>query len=206
MAAQDVAGEGGPLALSQQRLDDAIHCLVDPIPIWDGGTCRWSDSLYSRLRAALRGRGGAGIRVVPGSRAPCSVAALELLVAVDSCTERWEPGKGDTVDRLHRLAGRGWRPQDTTVMDGIAARLERWTVDAAQLVGDTAVSVPLRLPCPVCGSRFAYRRNSGGETVRTDALTVAEDGCVCAACRAVWEPAEFHFLARLLGCEALPTA
>lgn len=101
--------EDGPLALAQQRLDDAVHALADAIPVWDGGTCRWSDSLYSRLRAALRGRGGAGIRVVPGSRAPCSMRALELLVAVDSSVERWEPGKGDTTDRLHRLAGRGWR-------------------------------------------------------------------------------------------------
>ena len=163
-----------------------------------------SDSLYVRLRAALRGRGrGAGVRLVPGSRAPCSVAALELLVAVDTSVERRELGKGDTTDRL---AGRGWRPQDTAVMDDIAARLERWTVDAAQLVGDTTVSVALRLPCPSCGSRFTYRRNSSGETVRTDALKVSENGCDCSACGAVWEPAEFHWLARLLGCEALPTA
>ncbi|MGD9621986.1 MAG: hypothetical protein AB7G47_13190 [Mycolicibacterium sp.] len=204
MAIPEVAD--GPLALSQQRLDDAVHALADPIPVWDHGTCRWSDSLYTRLRGALRGRkGGGGIRMVAGSRAPCSVAALDLLVAVDSCTERWEPGKGTAVDRLHRLTGRGWRPQDSATMDDISSQIERWTVDAAKLVGDAAVSVALRLPCPRCGARFAYRRTSGGETVRTDALKVSEDGCECAACKAVWQPAEFHWLARLLGCEALPS-
>lgn len=171
--------------------------------LWMG---RWSDSLYVRLPGALRGPGGGGVRTVPGSRAPCSVSDLELLVAVDTSVERWEPGKGDTTDRLHRLAGRGWRPQDTAVMDDIAARLERWTLDAAQLVGDTAVSVPLRLPCPVCGSRFVYRRNIGGEQVRADALKASEGGCDCSACGAGWTRAEFHCLARLLGCEALPTA
>ncbi|MCH9642662.1 MAG: hypothetical protein K0U70_03915 [Actinomycetia bacterium] len=50
----------GPLALSQQRLDDAVHALADPIPVWGGGTCRWSDSLYFRLRAALRWGGYPG--------------------------------------------------------------------------------------------------------------------------------------------------
>lgn len=132
------------------------------------------------------------------------MAALDLLVAIDMCAERWEPGKGDKVDRLHRLAGRGWRPQDTAAMDDIAARLKRWAIDAAQLVGDTTVSVPLLLPCPVCAARFTYRRNSGGETVRTDALKVSEDSCDCSGCGAVWEPVEFHWLARLPGCPSLP--
>lgn len=58
-------------------------------------------------------------------------------------------------------------------MDDIAARLERWTVDAAQLVGDVSVSVsvsvPLRLPCLVCGARFADRQKAG-ETGCTDGL------------------------------------
>ena len=196
----------GPLALSQIRLEDAVHALADAIPVWDRGVCRWSDSLYVRLRGALHGRlEGAG-GGVGGSRTPCAVGALDVLVAVDCCVARWEPGKGDTVDRLHRLVGRGWRPQDCDVIDGMCRQLERWTLDAAQLVGDAPVSVALRMPCPSCGTRFSYRRNSGGETLRTDALRVSEDGCSCSACDAAWTPDQFHWLARLLGCDALPTA
>ncbi len=205
VTAQDVVDEDGPLALSQHRLDDAVHGLADPIPVWSHGVCRWSESLYARLRQALRGRQGAGgVRLVAGSRAPCSVVALDLVVAVDCCVERWEPGKGDTVDRLHRLVDRGWRPQDVAAMDAISGQLERWVVEASQLLGDETTVVSLRMPCPACGSRYSYRRSSSGETVRSDALRVSEDGCDCLACGANWPPQEFHWLARLLGCDELP--
>ncbi|MGD9618667.1 MAG: hypothetical protein AB7G47_01820 [Mycolicibacterium sp.] len=57
--------EDGPLMPSQQRTDDALHALADPIPLWSHGVCRWSDSLYARLRGALRGRrAGGGVRLV----------------------------------------------------------------------------------------------------------------------------------------------
>jgi hypothetical protein len=131
------------------------------------------------------------------------MAALDLLVAIDTCTTRWESGKGGTADRLHRLVGRGWRPGDVAAMDDISARLERWTIEASQLLGDAAVAVALRLPCPTCGSRFVHRHRAG-ESVRSDAMRVSELGAECLACEASWSPDEFHFLARLLGCEALP--
>jgi hypothetical protein len=53
-------------------------------------------------------------------------------------------------------------------------------------------------------ARFAYHRNGDGESVRARALRVAEDGARCGACGAFWEPDRFHWLARLLGCPALP--
>jgi len=195
----------GQLVPARHRLDAVVHALVDEAPMWDHGVCQWTDSIYTRLRRALRGRQGAGgVHLVAGSRAPCSMAALDLVVAIDTCTTRWEPGKGDTVDRLHRLVGRGWRPGDVSLMDGISSQLERWTVEASQLIGDEAPAVALRLPCPSCGQRYVYRRSGSGESVRTDALKVSEDGCECSGCRASWAPDEFHWLARLLGCEALP--
>ncbi len=89
-------------------------------------------------------------------------------------------------------------------MDAISGQLERWVVEASQLLGDETTVVSLRMPCPSCGSRFSYRRNSGGESVRLDALRVSEDGCECLACRANWSPDQFHWLARLLGCDELP--
>ncbi len=76
----------GQLAPAQQRLDAVVHALVDAVPVWDGGGCRWTESVYARLRQALRGRQGAGgVCLVAGSRAPCSIAALDLTVAVDTC-------------------------------------------------------------------------------------------------------------------------
>jgi hypothetical protein len=64
--------------------------------------------------------------------------------------------------------------------------------------------VSLELPCPRCGARFAYRRDSTGESVRVWALRASVDGCMCLACRALWPPDQFDWLARLLGCPALP--
>jgi len=57
---------------------------------------------------------------------------------------------------------------------------------------------------PSCGARFVYRQGAG-ESVRSWALRVSEDGCECSGCRAFWPPEEFHWLARLLGCVPLPS-
>lgn len=161
-----------------------MHALADPVPVWDHGTARWSDAVYTRLRASLGGgRTGAKGWRVASSRAPLRVNVLAL--------------------RLHTLVAAGWRPQDTSLLDDHAADVERWTLSAVELLGDRPPTVSLRLPCPSCGERFTYRR-SAGESVRKWALRVSEDGCECQVCKAFWEPTEFHWLARLLGCEALP--
>jgi len=134
------------------------------------------------------------------------IDVLTLLVAIDTAVAEWEPGeKGGTVDRLHALASRKFRPQDCRLLDDYSGRLEGWVISAAELLGDRALSVPLRLPCPSCGARYA-RRRINGEMTRVDALRLTEGGCECAECRATWTPDAFHFLARLLGCESLPTA
>lgn len=181
-----------------------MHSLVDEVPVWDHGVARWSEPLYTRLRGAVTAR-SAGQRAVAGSRPPLRIDVLNLLVAVDAAVAGWTPGdKGGTADRLRQLTSRGWRPQDTTSMDQISDSIERWVVSASELLGDRAVAVALRMACPVCGQRYTYRRNNAGETVRVDALRVSEGGCDCSACHAGWTPDEFHWLARLLGCEALP--
>ena len=64
--------------------------------------------------------------------------------------------------------------------------------------------VYLEQPCPRCRARFAYHANRAGENVRTRALRVSEDGCTCGECGAFWSPEQFHWLARLLGCQPLP--
>ncbi len=199
--------EDEPLLLARRRLDRAVHGLADVQPHWLNGRVDWSARLYDRLRGALKGsaRGASGRRV-PGSRLPCAAAVLALLVEVDAVVASWEPDAVGTVDKLHKLIGRGWRPQDVSKLDSYSEQLEKWTADASELLGDAPVVVPLRLPCPRCGQRYIYRRSRSEETVRSDALRVSESGAECLGCRAVWEPAEFHWLARLLGCDALPVA
>jgi hypothetical protein len=67
------------------------------------------------------------------------------------------------------------------------------------------VKVYLPMPYPRCEARDAYRRRAdGGELARTTALRVSETGCRCFACGSFWAPSEFGWLARLLGCPALP--
>lgn len=195
--------ESEPLKLSLRRLREAVHALVEPIPVWDGGTCRWSDALYWRLRRSLRGQPRQSGRRVPDSRPPCRTDVLTLLIDIDMTAAEWEPhGKG-TIERLRQIAAQDRRPQDCELLDAYSATVEAWAVRAAELLGDKPPEVALRLPCPSCGVRFIHR-HANGENVRAWALRVSEDGARCQACEATWQPEQFEFLARLLGCPALP--
>lgn len=193
----------GPLVLAKRRLSDAVHALADPIPVWAGGTCRWGDPLYRRLRQTLSvwpTRRGAAQR----SRLPCSVTALALLIDIDGTVAAWTPDeKGDTVVRLHTLTARGWRPQDAATIERHCDDLARWTVAATELLTPEA-KVYLPMACPRCNAKHAYRDNSSGEHVRSRALKVSETGARCLACGSFWPPEQFGWLAQLLGCEALP--
>lgn len=127
---------------------------------------------------------------------------MTLLFDEDATVAGWEPDGNGTLERLRALAGRGWRPQDCDLIDDYCDRLERWVLTGADLL-DRRPVVSLHVPCPRCGARFAYR-DDAGESVRVRVLRVSENGCRCQACQAFWEPSEFHWLARLLGCEPLP--
>jgi hypothetical protein len=81
----------GPLMLTRRRLDAAVHALADPVPAWDGGVCRWSDALYSRLRGAITARTAGRRRVMAGSRAPCRTDVLVWLIEVDTAVAAWTP-------------------------------------------------------------------------------------------------------------------
>ncbi|MGE5697104.1 MAG: hypothetical protein ACM4D3_18300 [Candidatus Sericytochromatia bacterium] len=195
--------DDGPLPLARRRLVDAVHALADPIPVWDGGTCRWSDPLYVRLRQAMQSQRG-GYTRIHSSKLPCRVDVLALLIEVDGTVTRWTPEeKVGTVERLRSLTARGWRPQDCSTIDEYCGQLERWVLAGTDLL-DPAPVVHVRQTCPRCGARFAHRRDGAGELVNVRALRVSENGCTCSACGAFWPPEQFHWLAQLLGCEALP--
>lgn len=137
------------------------------------------------------------------SRLPCHTSVLALLIDTDMTVAEWQPTGQGTVERLHRLRDKSWRPQDCGLLEAHTAQLARWAVTAAELLRDRPPEVALRLPCPSCGRRFFYRQTNG-ESLRTWALRVSEDGARCQACDAAWLPERFEFLARLLGCPALP--
>ena len=113
----------GPLPLAARRLGDAVHALADPVPVWSDGVCRWADPVYLQLRCALTGKPTRRRGLAHGSRSPCSIAVLELLIAMDATVARWEPHGKTTVDRLHQLRAAGWRPQDCDLIDGYCAQL-----------------------------------------------------------------------------------
>lgn len=193
----------GPLALARRQLEHAVAALADPVPVWSDGVCRWADPVYLQLRCALTGKPTRRRGPAHGSRSPCSIAVLELLIAMDATVARWEPHAKSTVDRLHQLAARSFRPQDCGQIDGYCAQLQQWAVVAAELL-DREAKVFLPMPCPRCGARVAYRSSTYGERVRSRALRVTSSGCTCLACGATWGPDQFHWLARLLGCPVLP--
>jgi hypothetical protein len=196
--------DDGPLALSRRQFGRAVAALAEPLPIWDGGAARLVPPVYSRLRGALRGATAQFGRRMPSSRPPCHTRVLSLLVDIDQAAAEWEPDEPDTLARLRAAAERDRRPQDCSLLDGYTARVEGWTLEAVEVLGDKPPEVALRLPCPRCDKRFVYRL-SAGENVRSAALRVSEAGARCLACRASWEPAKLEFLAKLLGLPALPS-
>ncbi len=143
-----------PLHLARRQLGDAVHALADPAPEWVDGVCRWSDSVYVRLRRELAGGKPIGRGAAQRSRAPCSIGVLALLVDIDTTVAAWESDATGTTERLHQLAERGWRPQDCDLLAGYCDRLQRWVVAAAELLGREP-RVSLEVPCPPCEARFA---------------------------------------------------
>jgi len=204
-----IPDEDGSLALASSRLSDAVAALAEPL--WEH--TRQVPPLYDRVRSTLAGgRTGAQGRRVATSRAPLRADILNWLVEVDGSVRLWASEfsefchfgnfpsfKGGTVDRLRALRDLPWRPQDCGLMSRRSRVIERWAVAAAGLVEHTPV-VALEHPCPRCEKRWFYRRDSGGDRVRARALSVSEHGARCGACGAVWPPAEFGWLAQLLGC------
>lgn len=196
----------GSVEQSRRRLADAVHAFADPLPIWDTGECRWLAPMYQRLRDALRCQPRNTGHRPPSSRMPCRGDVLALLVDVDDAAAEWTPKlrDADTPKRLRALAAMPSRPQDCERIDGYTAKLQGWTLTAGELLGDRAPEVALRFPCPSCGRQFVSRTNHG-ERVRTWTLRVSEAGARCLGCDASWQPEQFGFLAKLLGCPELPT-
>lgn len=193
--------EDGNLPQALTRLGDAIHQLFGPKPEWipDQSRTVLVDSPYTQLLDAVSGTQGIG-HSVPRSRPSANIEALDLLIEIEGGFAVWQPAGADTMHRVERLQGRRWRPQDTTRIDVITARINKWVKDIHTLLTDEHRWRLTSSACPRCEKTHVYRKDCAGDTVRTDALQVTATSCTCQACRAVWPAAEFEFLATLIGC------
>lgn len=182
-------------------LHDAIAALIDPRPIMDGNRTLWNDSIYIELRKAIYGHRAGVTRQPSEPQPPVWIDGLDLLVVIDNQTAKWQRnGIGPrhiTVNRLHHIADRKWRPQDSDLITDIATRIKSWIKTYETL---TAEERPKSLPnpCPRCSEKWSWR-TVDGERVKQPALQVTTERCICLSCGATWAPSQFAFLARMLG-------
>lgn len=193
------------LPAAVRALDTATSAMVDPRPERHDRGTSWLDSVYTELRSAIHGHraGGANHRTAE-PQPPLWIDGVDLCREIDSTVKQWEPNAAGhhtpTVNRLHTLSGRKWRPQDVDTVTGYANDLRRWVQHYRTLVDQKPLTLPN--PCPKCGAWFAHR-SLDGERVRVAALQLTLERCVCNACRVEWPADRFPWLARLLGYEPL---
>ncbi len=192
----------GCLPAALDRLYAAVAGLADPVKEMHVGAIMSAPSLYEQLVGAIPTTMGRGIvQTAVRSLPPLWTDALDLRTEIDDATRIWQPDSpvSTTPGRLRALAGRPWRPQDSGGVQQIAGNVEPWTVSVKSLLTPTSVK-QLSVPCPACGAKSAYRRDSAGERVRVPALQiVTELGCTCLVCRHTWGPELYLHLARVLG-------
>ena len=202
-AATQPVAEDGNLPAALNRLEHAVHDLIEPQTLYVDGKAHHAPGPYLQLAAATSGAG----EQCGGSRGwlskpPVWIDAVQLLMEIDTAVEIMQPafrGVPPTVGRLRCYVSRGWRPQDCRQIDQVSGNLEAWAKQIDALLNPKPVK-HFSVPCPACGATRA-RRHKDGELVSVPALQVsAETGCTCLVCRYVWEPARFRLLAEVLGC------
>ena len=191
---------GGNLPLARSRLGRAVQRLTGPQMLVHYDKTLYAPSLYHQLASDLAGTQG-DTRTPAKSLPPLWIDACQLLDDIDTQTLKWAPVPGDTPTRLARLSFHPWRPQDTSLVNDIARRVDGWCESVIHLLDPESVKY-IKGPCPSCNRETVYRRDSAGETVRQPALKlVISVGCSCQACDAYWAPDQYLFLCKLLGFE-----
>ncbi|MDT0223478.1 hypothetical protein [Gordonia sp. AC31] len=158
----------------------------------------WNDSLYEQLAAMIAGAQGTQLGGTARSMPPLWVDAADLITTIDRDIAALEPEPGTTIERLHRIADRGWRPQDVDHIDNLTAQITRWAQSIQDLL-DPPKRKALPNPCPHCNTAIVYRKDSAGEVVRQPALQIGPHGCECQNCYTNWGPGYFRHLAAVLG-------
>lgn len=185
-------------------------------------------SVYDEMRSDLAGRQGTSTGGVARSLPPVWVDGLDWLAEVDRRVAWWteqfgldgEQGRvdvvhygiifdtaGTTAARLRNFAEYQWPDDQIWLMYGglIARELEGWKAKADQLVEDVQLrKLEVTAPCPQCGERYVYRKDSAGEVVRQAALQMTLDGCKCLSCNDLWAQDKLLTLSRVIDYEAAP--
>lgn len=203
------------LSGAREQLDDAVQDLIGvrhgtiTVDTPNGGTTTrpvYRDSVYTEMVAALPGDQGTQLGSAARSMPPLRVDALDWLNDVHATVDLWvdiyELHSYETVtEQLDALTGLTWRPQDVQLVHDLVFMIRRWVRTATSLIdGEEQRKMELCAPCPACGTKTVYRKDSGGDTVRQAALSLTTTGCVCLACRHDWAPQYFQHLAAVLGC------
>lgn len=194
--------EDGNLPAALKTLGDAIHRLTGPQSRFMDGALHWASSRYMQLQESLHGEQvNAGTGGGSKSRPPFWTDAHDLLQEIDEAVACWQPaytGVPPTVGRLKWIEARKWRPQDCRQIEQITGAVAEWAAQIDALL-DPPKRWTLPYPCPSCEETIVYRRDSGGDRVRQQALQISEQGCTCVACKAYWPPEKFTWLGRVLG-------
>jgi hypothetical protein len=197
-----VPAEDGNVQAALEALTIAVDALTAPQSKYLEDRLVYAPSRYMQLRDAVTGEqmhsgGGGGGK----SRPPFWTSAFDALNEIDTAVECWQPaftGVPPTVGRLACIVARGWRPQDVRQIEQITHAVQAWCMQVDELL-NPPTKWTLPYPCPNCQAKTVYRKDSGGETVRSNALQLSPEGCYCAQCKAHWPPGRFLFLGRLLG-------
>ena len=200
------------VAYAATELADAIHALfsfrLTTIP-GDPPRITRLESRYQEVRDSIAGQQGTQTGSIARSMPPLWVDATDWLRRVDHETadQITATRTTSTSDRWLSQLDVQWRPQDTPLLQRWTTTLETWAHQADQLLGTATTALPVRAACPACGRRWHYRRDTAGDIVRVDALSITRGvGCSCAGCRAKWPEERYEWLARVIGCDALPGA
>lgn len=189
----------GNIVAARTRLGRAVQKLTAPRCGVYYDVTFYAPSLYDCLAADVGGCQQGDSRTPAKSLPPIWIDAMQLMFEMSAKTRSWCSKPGTTPERLQHIAFQTWRPQDTSLVNDIARTVEEWAQKILHLL-DPENTKSIDAPCPSCGRKTVYRKDSAGETVRQPALKlIANVGCTCQACDAHWPPEKFLFLQKLLG-------
>ena len=190
----------GNIQAARTKLARAVQHMTAPRPAVYHDVTLFAPSLYDQITSDLAGTQG-DTRTPAKSLPPLWVDACQLIHDIDTQTRLWCSKPGNTPQRLQMLSFQTWRPQDTELVTMMARTVDDWCKKIVNLL-DPQAQKSIDAPCPSCGRKTVYRKDSAGETVRQPALKLVTNvGCTCQHCDAHWPPDKYLFLQKLLGLD-----
>ena len=190
----------GNITAARTRLGRAVQRLTAPRPAVYHDTTVYQPSLWRCLISELGG--GQGEDHAPAkSQPPLWIDACMLITEVRATTRKWCPKPLPTEQRLQTLAFMSWRPQDTSLVEEIAGKVDHWSDSILNLL-EPEHRKYIDAACPSCGKSKSWRKDGCGDVVQQPALKwTPAVGFECQCCKAHWSPEQAMFFAKLLGFE-----